>query len=673
MDPNNQPPNTPEVSPAETQFANVGPQMNPKSPAGNHKRLFVVLVIILLLAAGSVYAYFAGALGFTSKPPYTADSLVSGLIAKAYTIDSSSYEFQASLAVGQRDKDAVPFTIKNSNEAELKQKYSRDAKRARDAENIISTLNSHYGDKYSYLKPKKTTPYPLSLDVLKKDLQKSSYYNAIAVTDPGTKTTYDYHATENDTNFSLKVQFDTLAAVHAIKNAYGYVSTSTIVSGQTVTFTKNSPQYVYLPTEPPKPFLEQLAEYMRSLPPEVSVRGSAGASATWKRDGLPDWLFNIDASGTLGDLTYAVNAEALKKDTDYYFRINKIPSLFLGSFASLKGQWIKVSTKTATTTATNNGMYNEFSYLKNDLPRVEKAYKDARVEMAGTLKKIAEIADSEKVLEITNNPHKEKVNGRDLYRYDLVPKETAIVSFYKKIMAENQTRKGTLLGSLPLHDEGLLEYLESAEFKETFDYYKKNTATSLWVDAAGYPAILKYTIRVVPPDTATQLAGKQVNIILSFTLKDINQTFNITAPSGAKSIEAVIEEMNKNMYGSNESAASKASAASTKASLSSVRTLAEIRWDKDGGGYGVNAFPIGPCKKIAGTLFADEEIYKSIQSAAKGNASIATCASSLKDKKVGSYAVSIPLPGSSGYSWCIDSSGRSVEIEDKITSDSCEL
>ena len=216
--------------------------------------------------------------------------------------------------------------------------------------------------------------YPTSLKKLSPST--NGYYGNISINDPSSGEEYAYVVAKNGKNFGLKVKFETEEAIDSIKDGYGYVATSTIIKGNEVIFTKDSSVYFYLSPEPPKPFLVSMQELVRMLPPDIDISMVMSASSDLKSD-IADWFFNVDTEGNFGDLTYKVNVDALKKNSDYYFRVNNIPSLFISDLASLKGKWIKVPTNIASSTNSQN-YYSELSYLAKELPEYEKTYKENR-------------------------------------------------------------------------------------------------------------------------------------------------------------------------------------------------------------------------------------------------------------------------------------------------------
>src|SRR5690606_22481591 len=118
--------------------------------------------------------------------------------------------------------------------------------------------------------------------------------------------------------------------------------------------------------------------------------------------------------GDFGDLTYKVNVDAMKKNLDYYFRINNFPSIlamFTGDLSLYKGQWIKVSTDVATSSKQIN-RYSIFGSLAGELPEFEKSYKENKEKMTKFWKEVIKIADEEKIVLFRSSPRNETIDGR---------------------------------------------------------------------------------------------------------------------------------------------------------------------------------------------------------------------------------------------------------------------
>jgi len=582
-----------------------------------------VIIILLLIGGGAYYAYVMK-LGPFAISPYTEKNLVSGMLSAISRIDSSSYAVSASVAMAKRDADAEPFTTKLSNAAEIKKQYQNDSKRAQDISGLLSKL-------YYY----KNGVYPISLQSLIND-KKNYYYTSLSSTDPATKNSYGYEVTENGKNFNLTVTFQTNDAISKIKRSYNFSPTATIINGKTITFTKGSNSYFYLSSEPPKPFLVSLAEAVTYFPTELNASLSASAQTDLSNKESADWKFNVDATGDFGDLTYKFNVDALKKASIYYFRINNMPSFFFSYIGLEKNQWVSIDPSKATS---NSSSYGQYSSSADALSEAEKNYKEHREEIANLLKKIVKIADEKNLLKLKNPAYAEKVNGRDLYRYDLLINKDAILPFYESVSEE--FNKTDMKNSYPvIEDSAYLEYLKSPEFNEVFDYYQKNTTWTLWADAQGFPAIISYSMRIVPQDSATQLKDKQVNLVFKLELSDINRPVKIDEPKDAKDLQEIIES---NPY------FKKGQDASIKANLSYLLTNGAVYYDKNKNynNWCISEDYVSAKEKIDDTYGEGSKV------ACKCNTT--NCALAKK------WCVSALL--NSGEYYCVDSSGIKTESE----------
>lgn len=481
------------------------------------KTIFIVLGVIVVIGA-LIYGAYIILPSFLGNAPYAGNKLLSGIMASVSKIESSSYAISVSLDISQRDKDAQPFYSKLANAEETKKKFKNDAQRGKDITAILAALNASH----------KKGPYPLSLDALTKTY--ASYYGSWSLQDPVTKKVYEYAVNNKGDNFSLSATFETNEAILTIKKSYGWVDSITIINGKTVTFTKDSNRYVYFSESPPKPLLVSLGDVMAFFPPESKVDMAVRAQSSWIGKNSADWKFNMGANGDFGDLAYKVDVDALKKGQDYFFRINNMPSLPFGLLPFDKKQWIKVKPETSALKDTSVP-------LSSNMSEFEQYYKENREEIISFLKNIITIADEEQFFSLKRPVYVERVGNEKLYRYDLEIRKDSLVPFYTRIQEEISKMNVKEEYDKILTDDTYFEYLKSDEFGEIFDYYRQNTAFTLWANAQGFPVIASYSMRIVPSDSVTMLKDKQANLIFKIELSDINKPIEITAPVDYKNIE----------------------------------------------------------------------------------------------------------------------------------------
>jgi hypothetical protein len=171
----------------------------------------------------------------------------------------------------------------------------------------------------------------------------------------------------------------------------------------------------------------------------------------------------------------------------------------------------------------------------------------------------------------------------------------------------------------------------------------------------------------VPPDTSSNLKGKQVDLLFKLALDNINEPVIVEAPKESITIGEIMKNVKKQYTG----ASGKAEDAMMKANLSIIRASAELAYDTNNNSYGKNPFALGSCKATADTLFADEGIRQALEEATDGDLSLATCVSEGTTNKVESYAISVPLPSKDGFSYCIDSFGSAQEIVGELSDATC--
>ncbi len=634
------------TSPAPTpvSVAPFSPTANILAPVTHKKHLGLIIIgiAVLVLIAGTTLAYTRN-IGPFARGMYGENNLFSGLLLKSAMIDSSSYAVSLSLNVEPREADAFPFAMNLKEDPASIAKYKNDYKRAQAVDAISSLLN------YS-------TSYPANLSGMEKD----DFYGDTSEIDPTTNLPYKYKTTEGGKNFSLEVTFETTEAIKRIKEGYQFKEETTLINGQTVTFTKDSTSYLFLSEKPPEPFFVGLNEMARNLPAEMKVDMAVSAKVDMSTEEMADWTLNLDANGDFGDLQYKVNFDALKKDSNYFLKINNMPSLFFSQIGGTKNQWVKINSANKAE-ATDEYSFNSMDSLSKQFAESEASYKENRQKLSSFIKKVAQLADEEKLVSFKKNPSKESVNGRDLYRYDLFINKEAILPFYEKLSAE--VARDPNLAPFAM-DEGLLDELRSKDFDQTFDYYQKNTSITVWADKTGYPAMMEYSIRMVPPDTATQLKDKQAKITLRISIDDINKPIDIKAPENTKTLEEF-------MGGSPlDEARMKGTNAAIKASLSNTRASAELYYDKNQG-YGKSSLT-GDCN-IAGTIFADKDISAMITS-------VKTKQENTKDASLVCYgspsawalSAQVPTSDETKEYWCVDSTGASKMIFKPISSTQCQ-
>ena len=604
---------------------NESPNLN-KSKSS--KIIFIVLVVVILLAA----AFYAWKSGMFTKAPYDQSNLFTGLAQKVTEIESTSYEFSGSFVGMAREENTEVF-VPIGNTKDLKEKYFRDYQRAQFASNFVR--------KYVGYKPTKLN-LPQNLNGLDKGL---------SANDPLTNKMYDYRVTEGGQNFELTVEFETADAIKEAKQ--NYYGTPLVVEGQKVTFTKDA-RTLYLDAKPPQNFYEILNEGIEMIPKDISVNMSIAAkSDVSKEKDDVDFQVNFATDADLGDMTYKVDVDVLKKAKEYYVRMNNFPGMFLAFMPMPKGEWVLLDEE-----------YTDFmDYAVEDFENMDKSEEEKLKEF---MKFVLTSADKNELLKFIDAPKKDKFKDQVAYKYELQINGAGLEQFLKDVLAEikNKNYEGADTAEL----ENLIEYIKNEEFKHALDYYNSNTKNFLWVNVEGFPVKFESSNRLIP--SSERLSDKQFVLTLSVALVEINKPVDIKVPENYKTIEEV-KDSTAGLFGL-ESARDKGADAAIKANLSNIRAQAELIYD-DVGGYGTKALPLGACVAIPGTLFANSEVLKSLTAAQVSyeDGQKITCASQAVGGVVESWAISAPLITDPDYSYCVDSTGNAIEIMGALKGNSC--
>jgi len=603
-------------------------------PGSGKKKIVSIIVgtaIGIAVLGGATYAYTAGLIPFIGGALYTQENLVSGIAQKIGQIDSASYAAKLNIYVEDREEDAEPFVLERS--LELKTQYAKDVELAEGIEEILRSLSWDYQESYP--------------ETLSKIFDSTNSYLNVKE-EFITENNIQYKKTTE--GYELSFSFETQQAVDSLKN--GWSSDEMQFNNKQVTLNQES-YSLYLPDRLPKTYFEELSDMTQYISPEFTVTAQIAAKSTPVVEGQPwEWQARLSGEGDLGDLTYKVDLEARKKGEDYYFIINNLPSLLSG-FLPEKGQWIKVSAKDDLA-ASSMGLIDT-----KELQEFGEEFKEQRAAVVDFLKIATRTADEVGVFQIINEPKKEKIGDRNLYRYELKLNGDNLVEYYDRMLAEIDSDER--LGDFKeLLDPEIRNQLNSPEFVKTLEYYNKNNTITVWVDSNGFPVRVANKIRIVPSDEIVNLNNKQVIFETILELNDINTPIEIELPKEAIDYEEA--------FGVNSDLQNMGSDASLKSSLSNMRVEIELAaYDADFNATA--AFPVGVCSKKEGTLFGIDSIYEQIEGMVEYTDESIMCAANVGLRA--DYAISALLASDIDYSWCVDSTGSSKEILGTIDGPKC--
>ena len=482
-------------------------QTGAAKPTSNSKKgliLTLILVVILVVFIGvAAYAYI-GQIGPFARPPYGTDKLASSIFDGITQIKTSSYALSLNVVSQPRDNDAQPFQTAIPEDTKRLEAFKRDQDRVRTAQDVLRQLmviSSQAGK------------YPTQLQLTQVD------------SDPS----YLYTTTNYGKDFAFSIQFETQDPIDAISR-YNNSSSTTIV-GKKVTLTKGSQPYFYMASEPKDPTLVnvgQLQGMLTYIPANFKFDALLAGASKKIDDKNIDGQIHVTANADISDMNFSVDAQFKKIADSYYIMVSKMPTL-LTDISKIKDKWIKVTMDDLAT-------YGQSS-ITSDPKQAEDEINATKEKIVEGVKLFLNIADRDQAIIASGTPVREDVSGVAAYRYEIGFNKANLVKFYTDITKEFQDKYAD---ANPFKfDQTTLDYLNSPQYSEVFDYLRKNTTFTLWSDKDGVPVQAKYSIRVVPnPATGSaRSSDKQVRLTITLSLKNINQPINIETPTGSMTFE----------------------------------------------------------------------------------------------------------------------------------------
>ncbi len=509
-----------------------------QKPVRAHKYVLMTIGVFALLVVSGAFALSYSMLKPTvlSGGLYTEEDFLKGMAIGFSKIKTASYGFSGSLAMEPRDSDARPFSVRETEEYRTyREKYARDHERINALREISYELQR---DRDLWLRVMSSESEPLSPETLP----------SLGARDPLSGQPYFVESRDDGTGFLLTITFETSDAQEAVsRSSFVPPSQDTVTDGFPVSFTAdNIFSYYYLRSEPPQPFLVQLSESARFLPPDLDVSVALKVTSEETRNGTNvDMALDLEAD--FGDMMYKIAVDFRQVDNDYYVRVRNMPGFFLPMLGLQRGVWVHISEAALAEIADE---YGTVPVSMLGVQEIEEAQEEFVREAIEIIQALIRIADEERVIAFRRPPSLETVDGRDVYKYDLTIRKESILPFMRRLssVAEEQET----LGQLFSEKDTLLQYLESESFSEVFEYLNDNISLLAYTTKRGEPARIELSMRLVPPDTARQLAGRQGRIRLTFDITDINTTKRIQVPAESMPIQQLMEDAQKNLeYGKN--------------------------------------------------------------------------------------------------------------------------
>ncbi|MEA3452798.1 MAG: hypothetical protein U9Q96_00475 [Patescibacteria group bacterium] len=494
---------------------NIAQDNNFYSTAANNskkkskKKPFIILGIIFLL----IIAYFSSAYFMTFWPfsisQESSIELFEHVFEKLRDMENASYEAIFTFKITERGEGMEPLEVDYSD--------LEDPALERDYQRLSDLLELKYDLKRASID---SGQYPTTLKEAN-----------ILLKDP-LGMDYRYRTTGDGYGYEITIIFESQEAVKAIESrrvSSSYVAP--VIVGKEVRFNDKSYQYYHtsFTAEKRKPafvnLLENQKEHLTSIPGNIEVSANTSGIFYREQEGLSDASFSFGGEMEYEAMTLALGADFMRINDIFYFRLNKIPGIFLAflgtDISSIKEKWVEIKPED---TFDRNSIFSIFDSLKEIQEQRPKT-----VKIMEELEIFFEVALEQDLFLGEDNAKKEKLNNKSVFHYELDLNAKAISDFYVALTNELEYKFGD--DALIKFSENTLRYLEAPQTTVAINHFNKNGRVDLFLDAkTGYPVKISYEFVLVPGDEMRSLRKKKFIFYAELNLKDINKGVEIKVP-----------------------------------------------------------------------------------------------------------------------------------------------
>lgn len=414
---------------------------------------------------------------------------------------------------------------------------------------------------------------------------------------------FTYSVAPDLKSFELTITLDSKQSIEGIKNTieilkkspyYGnkFNEGSIIFDGDKVIFNERSVSFAYnlsYGTIGAQSVAEQIASlfsdgsyggYLSYIPGWFKLNLNVGGIMQSKDSKA--FYIQLGGKADFDDLVVEADFEFTNVDKESFFRINNFPSIFM-DVSKVREEWIKLPTanKSSDPVYFDSDYYSSYAGSIQDIITKYREKSDRQLDQ---LRKLASIAEQEKIITAVGATIREEVSGKKAYKYLTTIDENKLPVFYEKAAAQLKE-----YGDEALVQENELTkvFFNSDGFKEIIKYLKDISDFYIWVDTSGYIIKFQYNLKYIPHTSSEsqKVSNKQFYISSSIELSEINKDLEVKKPD--KYIEW--KEAESKLFGVTKelitTSREKARDAKRIADVNQLRVAAEMYFDDHNGAY----------------------------------------------------------------------------------------
>lgn len=468
----------------------------------------ITALLVVLLGGGGAAAYFAGwlpFLSFTLEP----DEVLDRMFEVVPDIKSAYYDVGVRINTESRDPGARPIEVQVPAVRIKQEQLKADQQKLNDISRLLPAIK-RYKDKGG-----EGIYYPRTLLDVTDDRDKERISGLLAGGE------YLYKQVNKGYSFEFIVRFDTDEAATAYRDAW---EGKTEVTRTIVLNEQSKNVYVRLSPRDASPFPVMGMSYeglYQFIPVDFDLDFSVGGIGEVGAGTRSNGELKLAGRLKMGGASFEGDVELRKIGEVYYGLVNEFPSFGFFDLAALKGKWVQI-------------------LPEDDLVRAYRpSLSEVEVKEATAIRQyqiIFKLAQEMDVIKVVEEHPRVKEGKRKDYHYEIEIDGERLPAFYRRLVETSKAELGDK--GIIKYREATASYLESDDFKQVYEALRENTKLELWVDSKSfYPTKIKYSARLVPPDSIVKFKEKQIMASLSLALSNINQAVSIVEPAEHISVD----------------------------------------------------------------------------------------------------------------------------------------
>ncbi|MFA6197868.1 MAG: hypothetical protein WC734_01785 [Patescibacteria group bacterium] len=258
---------------------------------------------------------------------------------------------------------------------------------------------------------------------------------------------------------------------------------------------------------------------------------------------LTDTESTLSGAYQADGVNYSVGYESKIVDKKIYLKLTQLPDGALSGSVNLApymNKWIRIDSDTLTWNATGWPEMDKLTQLADQYTN-DTGIDLNQPKLQQEIREAVRALINENLFIVKNKLKDEKI-GTESTRHQQLGIDTSRASAaYTAAIAAMNKIEGSEKYKV---DTSVSQMLQSDKFATFIRQLDQNMTIDVWFSKkTNLPVKIALSLRIVPPDSETDLANQQVRMNVTITYSDVNQNLTVTAPTESTSIDQLAMDL----------------------------------------------------------------------------------------------------------------------------------